>query len=93
MTGTKGHSGGKREGQGRKPKPGKKYLVTIRCTEEEYRFILENTTPETRAELLQFPPDPLDYEQGKHDHSMLVIIVLIESITAAHEDGGFISPR
>jgi hypothetical protein len=33
-------------------KPGKRYLISIRCTEDEYRRILEQTTAESRTDVL-----------------------------------------
>ena len=50
MTGTKGHSGGKRPGQGRPKKHGDEYLIKIRCDEATFRAIIANTTPEQRAD-------------------------------------------
>ena len=46
--------GGKREGAGRPKKPGTQRLIAIRCTDEVYQRIVENTTPEERALILFF---------------------------------------
>ena len=48
-------------GAGPKVKPGKSFLVTIRCTQEEYELIMASTTPEERAEMLQ-TFDPFFYQ-------------------------------
>jgi hypothetical protein len=39
-------------GAGPKVKPGKSFLVTIRCTQEEYEYIMEHTTPVDRAYII-----------------------------------------
>ena len=39
-------------GAGRPPKPDRRFLLPIRCTEEVYKRILDNTTTEERAIIL-----------------------------------------